>query len=76
MRRSMWHGLVIMVTVLALVASPALAAKKKQKSIKIGLLYALSGLAAVYTKGTILGHQIAADEINAKGGLLGGRKTQ
>ncbi len=74
MRRSMWHGLVIMVTVLALVASPALAAKKKQKPIKIGLLYALSGLAAVYTKGTILGHQIAADEINAKGGLLGGRK--
>ena len=66
-----WVGLV---TILALVTTPALAARKKP--IKIGLLYALSGLAAVYTKGTVLGHEIAADEINAKGGLLDGRKIK
>jgi len=71
MRRRFWCQFVIVVTVLALVATPALAAEKKQKPIKIGLLYALSGLAAVYTKGTIIGHEIAADEINAKGGVLG-----
>ena len=59
---------------LALVASPAMAAKKKP--VKIGLLYALSGLAAVYTKGTVIGHQIAAEEINAKGGVLDGRKIK
>ena len=28
------------------------------------------------TKGTIIGHEIAADEINEKGGLLGGRKIK
>jgi branched-chain amino acid transport system substrate-binding protein len=39
--------------------------------IKIGLLYSLSGLAAVYTQGTVIGHEIAAEEINAKGGVLG-----
>ena len=71
MRKRFWCQFVIVVTVLALVATPALAAKKKQKPVKIGLLYALSGLAAVYTKGTIIGHEIAADEINAKGGVLG-----
>jgi branched-chain amino acid transport system substrate-binding protein len=47
-----------------------------QEPIKIGLLYSLSGLAAVYTKGTVIGHQIAAEEINAAGGLLGGRKIE
>lgn len=71
MRRHFWRQFVIGVTVLALMATPALAAENQQKPIKIGLLYALSGLAAVYTKGTIIGHEIAADEINAKGGVLG-----
>ena len=72
MRKRIWCQLVVVLTILALVASPALAAKKKkQESVKIGLLYALSGLAAVYTKGTVIGHEIAADEINAKGGVLG-----
>lgn len=71
MRRRFWGQLVVVLTILALVTTPALAQKKKSKTIKIGLLYALSGLAAVYTKGTIIGHEIAADEINAKGGVLG-----
>jgi branched-chain amino acid transport system substrate-binding protein len=48
----------------------------KKKPVKIGLLYALSGLAAVYTKGTVIGHEIAAEEINAAGGVLGGRKLK
>lgn len=74
MKRRVWQSIVILVTGLALVASPAFAAKKK-KPLKIGLLYALSGLAAVYTKGTIIGHEIAADEINAKGGVLGRKIT-
>jgi branched-chain amino acid transport system substrate-binding protein len=59
---------------LALFAAPAVAADPPP--VKIGLLYSLSGLAAVYTKGTVVGHQIAAEEINAKGGLLGGRKIE
>jgi branched-chain amino acid transport system substrate-binding protein len=56
--------------------TPALAAEKKKPPIKIGLLYSLSGLAAVYTQGTVIGHEIAAEEINAKGGLLDGRKIE
>ena len=61
------------VAALALFVAPALA---DPPPIKIGLLYSLSGLAAVYTKGTVVGHQIAAEEINASGGLLSGRKIE
>jgi branched-chain amino acid transport system substrate-binding protein len=61
--------LAVVATVLAVVALPVLA--QDNKPIKIGLLYSLSGLAAVYTQGTVIGHEIAAEEINAKGGVLG-----
>ncbi len=69
MRKGLFLKLLVPAVALALVATPAYAAKKKP--IKVGLLYALSGLAAVYTKGTVIGHEIAAEEINAKGGVLG-----
>jgi len=71
MRRHFWGQLVVVLTILALIAAPAMAQKKKSEPIKIGLLYSLSGLAAVYTQGTVIGHEIAAEEINAKGGVLG-----
>ncbi len=64
----------VSVIALAFAAVPAFAADPQP--IKIGLLYSLSGLAAVYTKGTVIGHEIAAEEINASGGLLGGRKIE
>jgi branched-chain amino acid transport system substrate-binding protein len=76
MKKRMWLQLVVVVTALTLAVTPGLAAEKKQSPIKIGLLYSLSGLAAVYTQGTVIGHEIAAEEINAKGGLLGGRKIE
>lgn len=44
--------------------------------IKIGLLYSLSGMAAVVTEGTVYAHEMAREEINANGGLLGGRKLE
>ncbi len=74
MRRRTFSKILVPAIALALMATPAMAAKKKP--VKIGLLYALSGLAAVYTKGTVIGHQIAAEEINAAGGVLGGRKIK
>jgi branched-chain amino acid transport system substrate-binding protein len=52
-------------------ASPAAA----QAPIKIGVLYGLGGAAAPYTKPAVIGHEMAVEEINAKGGLLG-RKLQ
>lgn len=41
------------------------------KPIKIGALWGLGGLAAVYTKPAVAGMEMAIDEINAKGGVLG-----
>ncbi|NYE23818.1 ABC transporter substrate-binding protein [Pigmentiphaga litoralis] len=42
--------------------------------IKIGLVTALSGQSALAGEALTRGMQVAIDEINAKGGLLGGRK--
>ena len=51
------------------VVSFAMAASKKP--IKIGLMYGVTGFAAVYNKPAIHGHELAQAEINAAGGLLG-----
>ena len=66
----------ILVSIVTLTFVAASTSAADRKPIKIGLLYSLSGMAAVYTKGTVIGHQIAAEEINAAGGLLGGRKIE
>src|SRR6187549_3856827 len=58
---------------LALAAAvPALA----QEPIKIGLVTALSGQSARAGEAITRGLQVAIDEINAKGGLLKGRKFE
>jgi len=44
--------------------------------IRIGLVTALSGQSALAGESITRGMQIAIDEINAKGGLLGGRKLE
>ncbi|ALM85626.1 ABC transporter substrate-binding protein [Bordetella sp. N] len=44
--------------------------------IKIGLITALSGQSALAGEAITRGMQVAIDEINAKGGLLGGRKLE
>lgn len=52
--------------------APALAAEP----IKIGLITALSGQSALAGEAITRGLSVAIDEINAKGGLLGGRKLE
>lgn len=47
-----------------------------QESIKIGLITALSGQSALAGEAITRGMTIAIDDINAKGGLLGGRKLE
>jgi branched-chain amino acid transport system substrate-binding protein len=54
-------------------AVPPLAAQ--QPPIRVGVIYGLGGAAAPYTKAAVAGHEMAVEEINAKGGLLG-RKLQ
>src|SRR3954470_20625267 len=47
-----------------------------QEPIKIGLVTALSGQSARAGEAITRGLQVAIDEINAKGGLLNGRKLE
>jgi branched-chain amino acid transport system substrate-binding protein len=58
----------------ALAALPAIA--QAQETIKLGLVTALSGQSALAGEAISRGMQVAVDEINAKGGLLGGRKLE
>lgn len=74
MRGPLWRILAVVVVMLVVCTTSALTADKPP--IKIGLLYSLSGMAAAYTEGTVYAHEIAAEEINARGGLLGGRKIE
>jgi branched-chain amino acid transport system substrate-binding protein len=53
-------------------SAPSLAAEP----IKIGLITALSGQSALAGEAITRGLTVAIDEINAKGGLLGGRKLE
>jgi ABC-type branched-chain amino acid transport systems, periplasmic component len=47
------------------------AAVAQQPPIKIGVLYPLTGGGAVYGVPALAGHQLAIEELNAKGGILG-----
>src|SRR5262245_65286680 len=75
MQGRLWRRLAVVVVALVLCTITTTGAADKPP-IKIGLLYSLSGVAAPYTEGTVYAHEIAAEEINAKGGLLGGRKIE
>jgi branched-chain amino acid transport system substrate-binding protein len=62
----------LLAILLAFAAAPALA----QQTIKIGLVTALSGQSARAGEAITRGLQVAIDEINAKGGVLNGRKLE
>jgi branched-chain amino acid transport system substrate-binding protein len=62
----------LLVALSFLLAAPAWA----QEPIKIGLVTALSGQSARAGEAITRGLQVAIDEINAKGGLLNGRKLE
>ncbi|MBI4591811.1 MAG: ABC transporter substrate-binding protein [Candidatus Rokubacteria bacterium] len=51
------------------------AADATSHPIRIGLLYGITGFAAIYNKPAIHGHEVALAEINEAGGVLG-RKLQ
>ena len=57
----------MLVAVGALSAGTAFA----QEPIKIGVLYPLTGGGAVYGVPAMAGHQLAVEELNAKGGIMG-----
>jgi branched-chain amino acid transport system substrate-binding protein len=64
----------VLATVMAAggIGSPAWAADP----VKIGIAAPMSGAAATYGRDTRTGAELAAEEINAKGGILGGRQIE
>src|SRR6187455_1608942 len=72
MRYTEWRELLV-AGVLAIASSMPVSA---QEPIKIGHVAALSGASAQSGEAITRGLAIAIDEINAKGGLLGGRKLE
>ncbi len=70
-RRHVAGGIGAALLVAALAAAPAPASAQSKEPIKIGFSMALTGPLAPNGKQALLGAQIWAEEINAKGGLLG-----
>jgi len=63
-------------TLATVAAASFLGAAQAAEPIKIGLVTALSGQSALAGEAITRGMSVAIDEINAKGGLLGGRKLE
>ena len=61
---------------IAALGAAAIPAAQAADTIKIGLVTALSGQSAQAGEAITRGLTVAIDEINAKGGLLGGRKVE
>ncbi|MDM0043516.1 ABC transporter substrate-binding protein [Variovorax dokdonensis] len=61
---------------IALAAATLSGAALAADTIKIGLVTAMSGQSALAGEAISRGMQVAIDEVNAKGGLLGGRKLE
>jgi branched-chain amino acid transport system substrate-binding protein len=61
---------------IAALGAAGLPAAQAADTIKIGLVTALSGQSAQAGESITRGLSVAIDEINAKGGLLGGRKVE
>src|SRR5262245_53100145 len=68
-------ALIISLMLLAAASTPSTLAQSKEP-VKIGLTAAVSGGSAASGEAIKRGIQIAMDEINAKGGVLGGRKLE
>jgi branched-chain amino acid transport system substrate-binding protein len=71
-----WQGAARSLAVGAGIAFSATASALAAEPIKVGLVAALSGPSAQSGEAITRGLQLAIDEINAKGGLLNGRKLE
>ncbi len=67
-------ALTVLAVVIAALAAPPLSAQ--QSPVKVGLAAAVSGGSAASGEAIRRGLVIAIDEVNAKGGVLGGRKLE
>jgi branched-chain amino acid transport system substrate-binding protein len=53
------------------VASPFIIQARGEQSIRIGMIDPLTGVYAAYAQNEVTGAKLAAEEVNAKGGILG-----
>jgi branched-chain amino acid transport system substrate-binding protein len=65
-------GLAVAASIVALLACPAYAESKKSGAV-VGLVTELSGPASLFGEAALQAAQLAADEVNASGGVLGGK---
>jgi ABC-type branched-subunit amino acid transport system substrate-binding protein len=63
-------SLTLLASAAAILAAGAAAAQDKEP-IKIGVIYPITGGGAVYGVPAMQGHDLAVEELNAKGGILG-----
>ena len=75
-RRMKCMGLVLALVAVGALAGAAPASAQSQPPIKVALVAATSGGSALSGEAIKRGLSVAIDEINAKGGLLGGRKLE
>ena len=71
-----YPAVMLSVVVAVALSAPSLAPAQSKEPVKIGLSAAVSGGSAASGEAIKRGLQIAIDEINAKGGVLGGRKLE
>jgi len=69
-------ALIVLTTLLTMGVWPHAAGAQSKEPVKIGLAAAVSGGSAASGEAIKRGLQIAMDEINARGGVLGGRKLE
>ncbi len=69
-----WTGLVL--ALIAVTAIPAISWSQSKPPIPVALVAAMSGGSALSGEAIKRGLSVAIDEINARGGLLGGRKVE
>ena len=62
-------------TLPAMAMALGMTAAQAAEPIKIGVLYPIAGTGAIYGTPAMHGHDMAVDEVNAKGGILG-RKVE
>jgi len=58
------------------VAASGVSIAQAQETIKIGAVYASTGNAAYFSRQVVQGVRLSIEEVNAGGGLLGGRKIE
>lgn len=71
-----WNGLGMLLVVMSVLICSGQMAHAQQESIKIGVVLPFSGGLELFGEQGIQGAKMAVEEINAAGGVLGGRKFE